>query len=370
MKRLYIFAAIAILCQTALCQKKYEMVVEKTDGTETVINVEDIVRTYFREIENGNNPGDNTPVTNDALVGTWIKTTNGGVIGIKFTADGKAYYNEWNMDDQPNFDNVKSPAQVTITATTIKITHPQVSDYFEEYSYILSDDGKSVTLTLVSWNKDNHGLNGTFIKEDPQATHDDRFDEVVPPEWQSRLTDHMSVYSGMNPPNIEGVYLINPVQGLYRSYGEGGWTGIPQVLHLYNQNMQERTIELESYTTVDNNIISYSEGKGAFVNGEGNNFTIFLNTEGHSQGLSRFKQAKIITGTKTSEGIVNLHVAIIMKEIEVEPNTTYAGMGVGDWHIYCDSDGLSENTIWNMPSTRNVEETATTEFLKILGTGH
>lgn len=61
MKRLYILAAIAILCQTAFSQKKYEMVVEKTDGTETVINVEDIVRTYFREKGNENNPDDNTP---------------------------------------------------------------------------------------------------------------------------------------------------------------------------------------------------------------------------------------------------------------------------------------------------------------------
>lgn len=55
MKRLYILAAIAILCQTAFSQKKYEMVVEKTDGTETVINVEDVARTYFRERGNGNN---------------------------------------------------------------------------------------------------------------------------------------------------------------------------------------------------------------------------------------------------------------------------------------------------------------------------
>lgn len=61
MKRLYILAAIAILCQTAFSQKKYEMVVEKTDGTETVINVEDIIRTYFREKGNENKPDENTP---------------------------------------------------------------------------------------------------------------------------------------------------------------------------------------------------------------------------------------------------------------------------------------------------------------------
>lgn len=108
--------------------------------------------------------GGGSSVNSNALVGTWTKTSNGGVKGIKFTEDGKAYYNEWSVGNQPNFDNVKSPAQVTITATTIRITHPQVSGYYEEYSYQLSADGKSVTFTLVDWQKDNHGLSGTFTK--------------------------------------------------------------------------------------------------------------------------------------------------------------------------------------------------------------
>ena len=50
MKRTLTIVAIFCLIQSiAFGQKKYEMVIEKTDGTETVINVEDIVRTYFRE---------------------------------------------------------------------------------------------------------------------------------------------------------------------------------------------------------------------------------------------------------------------------------------------------------------------------------
>ena len=49
------------MCQaTVFGQKKYEMVVEKTDGTEIAVNVEDIVRTFFRETytscPDGNHP--------------------------------------------------------------------------------------------------------------------------------------------------------------------------------------------------------------------------------------------------------------------------------------------------------------------------
>jgi hypothetical protein len=108
---------------------------------------------------------DSSNVGNNALVGTWTQPYGSiGVIGIKLTADGKAYYNEWSKGKEPNFDNVKSPANATVTATTLRLTHPQVPDYYEEYSYVLSKDGKSVTFTLVSWNEDNHGLSGTFTK--------------------------------------------------------------------------------------------------------------------------------------------------------------------------------------------------------------
>lgn len=54
MKRILLsFIAISLFCITLPAQKKYEMVVEKTDGSETVFNVEDVVRTYFRELSGG-----------------------------------------------------------------------------------------------------------------------------------------------------------------------------------------------------------------------------------------------------------------------------------------------------------------------------
>ena len=102
---------------------------------------------------------------NKALVGTWTKQYDQwGVMGIKLTSSGKAYYNEWSVDEKPNFDNVSSPANVKVTDTTLRITHPQEPGYFEEYSYVLSEDKKSVSFTLLDYEKTNHGLSGTFIK--------------------------------------------------------------------------------------------------------------------------------------------------------------------------------------------------------------
>lgn len=54
MKRIIATVAFVGLCQiVAFGQNKYEMVVEKTDGSETVFNVEEVVRTYFRQRSGG-----------------------------------------------------------------------------------------------------------------------------------------------------------------------------------------------------------------------------------------------------------------------------------------------------------------------------
>jgi len=56
MKRItLLFALISIYNIAVFGQKKYEMVIEKTDGSEVAINTEDIQRIYFRE-RNEENP--------------------------------------------------------------------------------------------------------------------------------------------------------------------------------------------------------------------------------------------------------------------------------------------------------------------------
>lgn len=75
MKRIAVLFAIVCLCHiTVFGQKKYEMVIEKTDGTEIVMNTEDIVRTYFR-IKNEDETPDDPPLnglTASNLIGVWL----------------------------------------------------------------------------------------------------------------------------------------------------------------------------------------------------------------------------------------------------------------------------------------------------------
>lgn len=75
MKRLTVLLAImAFSNMIAFAQKKYEMVIEKTDGTNITINTEDIIRTYFRERSGEGN----TNVNIELLYGTWELTWEEG----------------------------------------------------------------------------------------------------------------------------------------------------------------------------------------------------------------------------------------------------------------------------------------------------
>ena len=105
MKKLYLIVIIGICQIAAYGQKKYEMVVEKTDGTEIVTNVEDIVRTYFRERDNGNSdPEDNTPSEVTAVdLGLSVKWANMN-LGASAPEDSGLYY-AWGEVEGYNSDS-------------------------------------------------------------------------------------------------------------------------------------------------------------------------------------------------------------------------------------------------------------------------
>ena len=110
MKRIITLLAIVSMYNLAVsAQKKYEMVIEKTDGTETVINVEDIVRTYFRERNSGGEsaytscPDNNHPHWIDLGIGTLWRCCNEGAstpeeYGDYYTFDQAQAYNPPSLE--------------------------------------------------------------------------------------------------------------------------------------------------------------------------------------------------------------------------------------------------------------------------------
>lgn len=136
---------------------------------------------------------------------------------------------------------------------------------------------------------------------------DEKIENVIPQKYIDTIVNlGMVVYEGKNPPNVNGIYLMNDLTLKNANTGETpGKTFLEEKIKLSNQN--NSTFNIDAITN-SNGTIGTSEK--TIVTGEGNNFTIWGNFQ------SKFENdeavfAKIISGTISEEGIVNLKYCII-----------------------------------------------------------
>lgn len=184
---------------------------------------------------------------------------------------------------------------------------------------------------------------------DPEA-EENHIEDVVPQDIVENIDDYMPIYDGSNPPNIEGTYLMSPAVSVYAS--DATWGAGKKFADIYlkfsNQNSKTNTLDYKDRQSGDG-----QSAKGAYISGSGNNFTLFFKAAGTSiEGIS-MKNAMVISGTKTSKGISNLHYAFVLVEKEGDPDDTKM-MKVGGFRVFKDQDGLSEPDEW--PSSTRIAE--------------
>ena len=240
------------------------------------------------------------------------------------------YY--WACDKVPNKDNGYS--------LYIKNEGPSLSYYYRYYGFAVRP---------VIREKDE--------EDDP------RMEEVLPEIIRDKFRDHMPIYSGTNPPNIEGSYLVAPYTVVYCEDGnwEPGKVIESYKIKFFNQSSSDNTIDMIKYNTEDVN--DYSKGKGVFISGDGNNFTAYFDADGYSSGIFTRKSI-VISGTKTAEGIKDLNYGFVMVEKGNDPNKKLMKTGV--YRAFKDGDGLSVPTTWefnNNSRQDNRNSTSETEAI-------
>jgi len=217
--------------------------------------------------------------------------------------------------------------------------------------------GKSYEYT-VNMNKANPD-EITFTGDINPWNSEDKIDDVLPIDIQDDIEPYIPIYKGNTPPNIEGVYFIDPFACVYcQDQGRGGFDPghivSSEYVRFSNQNMTYNTLDIDEVSANGNNT---SSGKGAFISGTGNNFSAFFNTVGVSLGISN-KTALVISGTKTQRGIANLRYAFVM--VEKGPDPSHMLMDEGVFRVFKDDDEISLIATWpskspyrKMPSAPN-----------------
>lgn len=195
MKRfLILFAVISLYHLSVNAQKKYDMVVEKTDGSEVVINVENIVRTYFRERSNDNTPEDNF------FVGEWQECDSYGnlkndavyseVVHITFNTDGTA--NFWAVTNGQVLENSRYSLNYTYTLNG----NTGTMNWYITASPVQSEVGQNMTLSFIYDNeilrlgniylkKKENGGNGGNQGGDPNMSVGEAVDLGLSVKWAS-----------------------------------------------------------------------------------------------------------------------------------------------------------------------------------------
>lgn len=201
-----------------------------------------------------------------------------------------------------------------------------------------------VPLCLNSCNKDGDETISLEYQMDGQSGGSDSgnsaLDDVMPSKYQKDLTDHgMPIYSGNNPPNVEGCFYVNPALTVWDS--EGGWGDRgPAYVRLSNQKGNKLTYELTQYP--DN---GYEKSVDARIVGSGNNFTVYFKGVGATDGISH-TTVTVLSGTmdRASGGVRNAYSSYTLISKGADPSGIL--VKVGGSRIIRDGDRWSPFANW------------------------
>ena len=218
----------------------------------------------------------------------------------------------------------------------------KVTDKNNGYNLGVKSDGPS----LNAYSR-YYGFAVRPVIRDKSEEDDPRMDEVVPEIIRDKFRDHMPIYSGKNPPNIEGSYLISPFTVVFCEDGnwEPGHVIANYKIQFLNQSSTDNTIDMIDYNA--GNTDHYEKGIGAFISGDGTHFTASFSTEGYSEKIYN-KKSLVVSGTKTENGIEDLYYGFVMVEKGSDPDNKLMKTGV--FRSFKDGDGLCEPTTWEFES--------------------
>ena len=168
---------------------------------------------------------------------------------------------------------------------------------------------------------------------------------IIPEETLHQIrAQGMPIYEGTNPPNIEGIYLLDNLRFHYSSDpGEKGFTKGDKAVNYKYRFYQQNGVKLKSdYRALKFGVNDIATGSGAIISGSGNNFTVFLNHAAHTEGVKN-NDIILISGEITPEGIKDLLLTLTVTEKE---DTNNQIMKVGVYRIFQHEGIASRETLY------------------------
>lgn len=180
-------------------------------------------------------------------------------------------------------------------------------------------------------------------------SHQQKIDEIIPPEYVQILKDMgVAIHEGKNPPIIEGCYLVSPALMTKTNRSNDfpiGHQFNDIRIQFYDQNNKTYNIKLREWQS---NTTSASI-ETSVTSGTGNKFTVYGKVRGEeTEDPSIYTvMAMVYTGEYREEGIKDLQISFVMIE-KNDPHNRYIPVGAA--RVVADGDQLSPTV--EVPSAR------------------
>ena len=200
--------------------------------------------------------------------------------------------------------------------------------------------GVFALLTVIGCSKsdDNEGKKTTEVtnfnipKEAKAILPDKTLTEMV--------ANGMTIHEGTNPPNIEGIYLLDNLKFLYTSDPDDHYftKGDPAADYKYKFYDQQGVKVKSNYKVLKFGVFDTATGSGAIISGSGNKFTVFLNHAANTEGVKN-NDVTLISGELTPQGIKNLAFVLTVTEKKDSENKI---MKVGTYRIFTHYESIAQ----------------------------
>ena len=256
-----------------------------------------------------------------------------------------------------SFNIISSQAENIPSSTYSNFEGAWVLGYKEDGSYTDRADIYTGKL-IISRSSDGYSINikctdqygtaieayfkGNLSKKDENNLVKKLPEYVLPNEIYEEVTNLIPIYSGVNPPNMEGEYISSPHALIYESYAEN-----PDSLQFYSDRYlgflyanKQMNFYGKQYDSLEN--AYYEEIQyGVKITGNDDYFTCYYIVDGYIEGFYA-QQSFIFSGKKTEEGLEDFYVAVILLE-----NSGHPGMfDKNSYRILKDYDGLAKTDYW------------------------
>lgn len=153
----------------------------------------------------------------------------------------------------------------------------------------------------------------------------------------------MPLYLGDNPPKLNGVYKMEPLQTIYEYGIEGGGNGeyaskslVFRLISATSSGDSNKAL-MSYYNNMANGNSTPAEDYNCYLGGDGNSFTLSNIMTESIEGLFSFTIVTMLSGTLEGNQVRDLHFASVI----IDENGEIEELSIGT-----DGDGLSPTTEW------------------------